>query len=329
MHLFLDTNTYLGFFRLSDDNLEQLKKLSQGVQSGDTTLYVTEQVRAEFFRHREGIIYDTLDTVRKAPKLPNEFAHLFEAIAGYAEVRSVLKDAEVKLRQLIDNAVAAVTNGSLHADGVITDLFARGKSVGLTDSILEAAKLRVLLGNPPGKPGSYGDAVNWESLLVEVPKDEDLVLVTNDKDYRSKLDPNRLNQYLLDEWTRKKGSHVHLHGSLRSALGAHYPEIQLAPEPEPEQDQAIEQLVIASNFRATHQAIRRLSRFSEFNPDQVATMVEAAIDNDQVGGIMEDDDVFEFYNALAHQYGPTIESAQWDRLNARLKEAEASRAALA
>jgi predicted nucleic acid-binding protein len=329
VHLFLDTNTYLGFFRLSDDNLDQLKKLSERVGSGETTLYVTEQVRAEFLRNRESTIDEALDTVRKAPTLPNQFAHLFEALNGYEEVRSALKDTERKLRKLMEDAIKAVADGSLHADEIIIDLFARGKSVDLTDAILEAAKLRVLLGNPPGKAGSYGDAVNWESLLLEVPDDEDLVLVTNDRDYKSKLDLNRLNEYLIDEWTRKKGSQIHLHGTLRSALEAHYPEIQLAPEPEPEQDQAIDRLVNANNFSTTHRAIRRLSRFDEFTSDQVAALVEAANSNSQVRGIMEDDDVFEFYDSLARQYGSLIESALWDRLNDRLKDAEIYRSTLA
>lgn len=325
MHLFLDTNTYLGFFRLSDDNLEQLRKLSERVGSGETTLYVTAQVRNEFLRNRESTIEEALDTVRKAPNLPNQFAHLFEALEGYGDVRTALNDANQKLRKLMEDAVEAVANGSLHADELIKDLFAHGKSVELTDAILEAAKLRVLLGNPPGKAGSYGDAVNWESLLVEVPNGEDLVLVTNDRDYKSKLDPHRLNEYLIDEWTRQKGSEIHLHGSLRTALEAHYPEIQLAPEPEPEQIQAIERLKNAGSFAATHAAIARLSRFSEFTADQVAALVEAANENSQVGGIMGDDDVFDFYDGIARQYGPIIESAQWDRLSDMLKDAEGYR----
>ncbi len=329
MHLFLDTNTYLGFFRLSDDNLEQLKKLSGRVGSAETILYVTEQVRAEFLRNRESTIDEALDTVRKAPNLPNQFAHLFEALDGYEEVRSALKDAERKLRKLMEDAVKAVADGSLHADELINDLFARGKGVDLTDAILEAAKLRVLLGNPPGKAGSYGDAVNWESLLVEVPNGEDLVLVTNDRDFKSKLDPNRLNEYLINEWARKKTSNIHLHGTLRSALEAHYPEIQLAPEPEPEQDQAIERLVNANNFLEAHRAIRRLLPFSEFTHDQVADLVEAAHSNSQVRGIMQDDDVFEFYDNLARQYGSLMEPDVSDRLNERLKDAETYRSALA
>ncbi len=327
MHLFLDTNTYLGFFRLSDDNLDQLKKLSERVGSGETTLYVTEQVRAEFLRNRESTIDEALDTVRKV-SLPSQFAHLFETLDGYEDVRSALKDADGKLHKLMEDAVNAVADGSLHADELINDLFAHGKNIDLTAAILEAAKLRVLLGNPPGKPGSCGDAVNWESLLAEVPNGEGLVLVTNDRDYKSKLDPKRLNEYLIDEWTRKKGSQIDLHGNLRSALGAHYPEIKLAPETEPEKDQAVEKLVNADSFSGTHAAIRGLSRFSEFDPDQVAALVDAALSNSQIRAIMEDDDVFEFYDGVTRQYGPTMESGLFDRLNERLRDAEIYRSTL-
>jgi hypothetical protein len=40
---------------------------------------------------------------------------------------------------------------------------------------------------------------------------------------------------------------------------------------------------------------------------------------------MEDDDVFEFYDGLARQYGSLMESDLWDRLNERLKDAEINR----
>jgi predicted nucleic acid-binding protein len=329
LHLFLDTNTYLGFFRLSDDDLEQLKKLSDRVGSGETTLYVTEQVRAEFMRHREGAIDEALDTVRKV-RLPSQFAPLVRALDGYEDVRTALDDAEEKLRKLKEDALKAVEDGSLHADELINDLFARGKSVALTDAIFVAAKRRVTLGNPPGKTGSYGDAINWESLLAEVPNRENLVLVTRDNDFGSKLDPHKLQQYLREEWANRKGSEIDLHRTLRSALEAHYPEILLAkPEPEPELLQAVAQLVDASNFAETHRAIRGLSRFAEFDPDQVAALVEAADNNSQIRGIMQDDDVFVFYQDLARRYGSVMESHLWEQLVEQLEDAEIYRSRLA
>jgi hypothetical protein len=37
MDLFLDTNIYLSFYKLSDDDLEELEKLKVAVGSGDTS----------------------------------------------------------------------------------------------------------------------------------------------------------------------------------------------------------------------------------------------------------------------------------------------------
>jgi predicted nucleic acid-binding protein len=326
--LFLDTNTYLGFFRLSDDNIEQVRKLSDRVDTGETTLYVTRQVRSEYLRNRESAIDEALDTVRKAPKLPDRFAHLYESIRGYDEVRAALRDADQRLQRLKDDAVTAVEEGSLHADALIEELFLRGQTVELTDQILQAAQLRTFLGNPPGKAGSIGDAVNWESLLVTVPDGADLVLVTNDSDFKSKLDPNRLHQFLAAEWAGRKRSSVKLHATLRSALETHYPDIQLIPERDPEQELAIDELANAGSFAETHLAIRRLSRFAEFDTEQVTALANAAEDNSQIRGIMQDDDVFEFYDNLLRQYGPTMESHLFDRLAERLEDAAAMRSRL-
>jgi hypothetical protein len=65
------------------------------------------------------------------------------------------------------------------------------------------------LGNPPGKPGSCGDAVNWEALLQGCPNGEDLELVSEDRDYASPLDDTRMSGAIDDglnaavrEWPR-------------------------------------------------------------------------------------------------------------------------------
>ena len=61
MNLFLDTNVYLGFYKLSGDDLEQLKKLVIAVRDQGTTLLLTEQTRDEFERNREKTAADSLD----------------------------------------------------------------------------------------------------------------------------------------------------------------------------------------------------------------------------------------------------------------------------
>ena len=203
MHLFLDSNIYLGFYRLSEDNLDQLKKLSATVRSGETVLYLTDQVRNEFTKNREGTIAESLATLRDQ-KVPNQFPQLFTNLTGFADVQATLKKAEEQLSTLMTDARQAIEDGTLQADELIKDLFASAKPVPLIDEIWTAAQRRVLLGAPPGKPGSYGDAVNWESLLAEVPKRKRLVLVTADMDYMSRLDQTRLNEFLRDEWATAK-----------------------------------------------------------------------------------------------------------------------------
>jgi hypothetical protein len=63
--------------------------------------------------------------------------------------------------------------------------------------------------------------------------------------------------------------------SLRAALRAHYPKIRLVPQPEPEKLHAIEQFVHSGNFKSTHAAIRALTRFDDFSPSEVASLVAA------------------------------------------------------
>src|SRR6266852_4521312 len=51
--LFLDTNVFLSFFHFSDDDLGELRKLTQLVKAGDITLLLPDQVKHEFERNRD------------------------------------------------------------------------------------------------------------------------------------------------------------------------------------------------------------------------------------------------------------------------------------
>jgi hypothetical protein len=64
------------------------------------------------------------------------------------------------------------------------------------------------VGNPPGKKGSLGDAINWEALLENVPDGEDLYLIADDRDYFSVLDENKPREFLIREWKEKRESDV-------------------------------------------------------------------------------------------------------------------------
>lgn len=72
------------------------------------------------------------------------------------------------------------------SDPVLTafeKLVSAAKVVGFDDALVERARRRKVLGQPPTSPDKHtvGDEVIWESLMTW--KDDDLVIVTRDKSY--------------------------------------------------------------------------------------------------------------------------------------------------
>jgi hypothetical protein len=304
MDLFLDSNIYLSFYKLSDDDLEELEKLAVAVKSGGTTLYVTDQVRSEYMRNREAVIADSLKAFEGA-KLPTAFPRLLTSFAEYDEMRQALAWYEEQRRELLKLAREVAAEKELRPDGLIRELFEVADAIPLDDDIWDAAKKRYDLGNPPGKKSSYGDAVNWESLMARVPDEQDLLFVTSDTDFISKLDSKLLLDVLRSEWNQRKHSDVILYSNLASLFKDKYPSIRLASELQKEL--AISALATASSFAETHAGIQGLARYSDFSPEQVGTLIQAANQNDQIRNIWDDEDVFRFFTGLARKYDDVIE----------------------
>ncbi len=324
MHLFLDANAYLGFFRLSDDNLERLQQLADSVRSDDTTLYLPDQVRDEFRRNRGAVISESLRFLENA-KLPKSYPRLFTNMEGYPELRATLDQFEDQRDELVDRVRGLAIAGDLHADRLIGTLFGLAQPVPTSDAILSAAIQRTQLGNPPGKKGSIRDAVNWESLLVGVPVGAELILVSSDGDFSSSLQPAVIDEYLAEEWQSGKQASATLHGNLSSVFDAHYPQIRLTPEPvapDPQRSAAVSALVGSLNFQSTHQAIGQLARFDEFSTEEVEALVEATMDNSQVAMILGDEDVWAFYNKLATRYDGMVDPQRLQELRDALAELE-------
>lgn len=321
MHLFLDTNIYLGFFELSGDDLEELRKLAVAVRSGGTVLYLTDHVCDEFRRRRAGTIAASLKLVESA-QLPKSYPRLFTNLVGYPELRTTLETFERQRAALLEEARAAAAGADLQADRLISELFEIAHRIPISTEIRSAAETRQFFGNPPGKKDSIGDAINWESLLSAVPSEADLVLVTADRDFASKLDPRVADEFLSEEWSVAKHSGLSLHASLTAAFTVHYPAIRLAADLE--RNLAIDALITSFNFHDTHLAIQKLSAFAEFTPEEAASMVEAAPSNSQIRQIITDPDVRSFYTGLATRFGEQLEAASLAWLREALGAADPS-----
>ncbi|WP_298626242.1 PIN domain-containing protein [uncultured Legionella sp.] len=57
MDVFIDTNILTSLYRLSSEDLENFKKIYVLLESKEINILLTEQVKNEFFRIRDDIIY--------------------------------------------------------------------------------------------------------------------------------------------------------------------------------------------------------------------------------------------------------------------------------
>jgi regulator of sigma D len=238
----------------------------------------------------------------------------------YPALRAAQKDYERNHGLLIAELTNAAHTRQLKADQVINELFGVGTNYPIDNTLITSAQIRMSLGNPPGKNGSLGDAVNWETLLNMIPDGEDLFIISDDKDFRSAIDDTQFSQFLTDEWSQRKQSTLHYYNKLSTFFAEYYPNIRLVTEKEI--DRLIEQLAASGSFATTHAVIAKLAPYTEFTNDQINQIVAAIISNRQVYWIIEDPDVNEFAKRVITGNEGVVVEANLNRLQEFLHNQE-------
>lgn len=311
-NLFIDTNVLLSFYHFSSDDLEELRKLTLLVGQGELKLYFPDQVRDEFFRNRPSKISDALKRLR-SQTVSVQFPQLSKDYGQYEQLRELQRQYSRLHTDLVNQIEEDVRLGGLKADSVLNELFAQAAQVPTTAQLVERARLRMDLANPPGKKGSLGDAVIWEALLETVPQGQGLCLITDDSDFNSALNEDELHPFLAAEWSARKHSPLTLFKRLSRFFQTHYPQIELATEEE--KDSLIRELAASRSFRRTHELIDRLAAFAEFTDAQLSEIARAAATNNQIYYIINDPDVRDFLVATLRQRAPFLENDTIERLN--------------
>jgi predicted nucleic acid-binding protein len=318
LNLFIDTNILLSFYHLTSDDLEELKKLIVLLKKKEVDLYLPDQVVHEFRRNREAKIADALLGLRKQT-LYLQFPQLCKDYDEYSKLRKLQKQYEKEHKNLLDRIDQDLATESLKADEIIAELFSRAQNIECTEAVFQHAKRRAEKGDPPGKPGSLGDALIWESLLAAVPKREQLHFVTDDRDYVSALNETHFSHFLLQEWRKERKADLEFYARLSHFFKEHFPEIQLASEVE--RDLMIRKLGSSPSFAETHDMIAKMARFaSEFSPSQRNRIVSSAVSNNQVAWILGDPDVRSFIDGVVQGHEKDIETENLTRLRDLLKE---------
>lgn len=322
MHVFIDTNILLNFFHYAKDELDSLNDVFASHAHGSATVHLTEQVKNEFIRNREAKISDALrryKDVRLSPQLPS-------FTKGYEEYELILKAAAElqKHQKALDKKIDQdISTNNLAADQLIGQIFKTSKITPINDDIYKQATMRMALGNPPGKNGSLGDAVNWTTLLAAVPDGQDLHMITEDADFYSTLDETKPLPFLESEWRRSKKASLFAYRTLAAFMKMHFDGVAFSYDKT--KDALIDELRGSGSFAHTHSTISRLSTYSYFSAKEVARILDAACANGQVGSIVTDADISEFMERCASPHRTRIAHDDHKEILKRVDEVQQAR----
>ena len=290
-NLFIDSNIWLSLYHFTNDDLVQFGKLKE-LNGTDIKLFVPQQVYDEVKRNRGAKLKEAFKQFEIKPVQFPVFCKDYEEYAQFSNDYKSIIQRHKAWKEKIDTDIK---NQSLPADKTINEIF-ETTTLLECDSVVEKAFNRYRIGNPPGKDDKYGDAINWECLLSSVPDGEDLYLISSDKDYRSDLFDDMINPFLEEEWKRKKHSNIFFYKNLVPFLNDHFMDIQLRSEQE--KQELISKLTHSTNFLSTHGIIAMMCKYDGWTESQIEDICLAAETNTQVGWILGDADVLDFYSRL-------------------------------
>jgi hypothetical protein len=219
---------------------------------------------------------------------------------GYEEydaIRRLSSELQGLVKSISDKVDADILAKRLLADRLIADIFSRASIIETTPEVFAAADMRLRIGNPPGKSGSIGDAINWTILLRTVPDEEPLHIISEDGDFYSTLNEAQVHPFLAEEWHTRKKSTLHVYRTLSAFMQEHFDGVAFPFDRA--KDALIDDLLTSGSFATTHQLVAKLEGFSYFSLKEVERILAAAVENTQVGWIVTDYDVSDFLNRTA------------------------------
>lgn len=318
-HIFIDTNVFLAFYAYTKDDVEALKIVSELAKAKKLILHVPDQVVYEFERNREAKIAESTREFEKGgknPGVPRYMSAYLEA-KSYSESSKELQKAR---DALLKQARADAESRQLAADKTFDNLIAEASMIVTTPDIIEAAKKRKVIGNPPGKKESHGDQINWEALLAGVPDENDLHVISKDGDFASPLNATQPHYFLKTEWSNAKKGSLFLHEELRPFLNSHFPGVNLATDVE--RHAAVDSLENTGAFATTHAAIAKLEGlFDALTWSDAERILIAGETNTQIAWIGSDSDVSRFYLKLIDKFESKLDAARVVELRSTFKVA--------
>lgn len=298
LHVFVDANIFLSFFRYTENDLGALRRVFASHEDGVVTVYLTQQVQDEVHRNREKMLNSAMATFRK-PEIGIKTPSFVQNYPEAQQLIELLKNMTATHKQLRDKIEADIRTKGLLADRLLKDIFESGRVLPRNNNTDEMAIRRMHVGNPPGKKGSVGDAINWLTLLKEVPCKKDIHIISEDGDFFSLFDKTAPNPFLSNEWTDAKSSILYVYRGLKPFMEKHFDGTDFALGIKAE---LISRLKHSPSFATTHDIVAELEDCSYYSLVEVLQVLDAVVQNDQVHWIVGDSDVSDFLIRITEPY---------------------------
>lgn len=297
MKVFFDANILTSFFRLSNEDIQNIQRLVSGARTYKFEIVTTQLLKDEYERFREKSVGEGLNAFSK-DKISTQFPPFVRSHAKFDETFHALEVAKEKLDELRAEILNQAKDHSLLIDDVISELFAEAKQVKETKKLIKLAILRNQKGNPPRKKNDVlGDALHWESLLSYAKKNETLALISRDGDFESELVAGTPKTFLASEWSeRTSGGKLLFYNSLAKFVSKHAKDIQI--DSETSADFLVGELEISDSYRRTHEIIEQLRTAKGLSVAHVEKIIDIAETNPQFSDIIGDDDIQDFFADL-------------------------------
>jgi hypothetical protein len=210
---------------MSEGTIVSLNKLKECLEKNKKRkLILPAQTKNEFFRNKNNIINQCLITtntdVERAVGLLSRHYKQRKIETSASKIKKELEKFNKKLKEYLTDKNSEINN-------IIDSLFKLSNEKEDTDIIFERAYKRLVKGNPPGKNGSIGDAIAWETLL-ESCTNEPLYIITKDADWADEIEKDKLRLFLLLEWKKKSSKKIFLFKSIGAFLNKLVPRSKIS-----------------------------------------------------------------------------------------------------
>lgn len=224
--IFIDTNIFLDFYRLSNNLQLDFLKL---IEDNKEKIIMSSQVFMEFKKNRQTTIIKTLEEFIKNGNLNISFPSIIRDESFY-EVKELIEKLKSKYKENVKrfNDIYKDPENMDEVYKVVNSLSKEKDLILLTHEhqdykqIFDLAYQRFICGFPPRKNDdtSIGDAINWEWLIYCSKKfNKDVIIVSRDGDFGKKLGSEiYINDFLRDEFKEKTEKIVLLTSELTTAF---------------------------------------------------------------------------------------------------------------